>query len=326
LTAQWVAHDTRDAIMDFIRHWSERTEIGALQLVAWIGLSRSKFYSWRDRYGKANEHNALVPRDHWLEPWEQVAIINFHHQFPLEGYRRLTFMMLDRDVVAVSPSSTYRVLKAAGLLQRWKPKASHKGNGFQQPLAPHEHWHVDISYLNIIGTFFYLCSVLDGCSRFLLHWELRTAMTELDVEIVLQRAREKYPGTSPRIITDNGPQFIAKDFKEFIRLAGLTHVKTSPYYPQSNGKIERWHQSLKADCIRPGCPLSEQDAARLIERFVNHYNTVRLHSAIGYVSPADRLAGRHLQIFSERDRKLELARQNRQTKRQSLTQIHHCFD
>src|SRR5262249_31858518 len=83
--------------------------------------------------------------------------------------------------------------------------------------------------------------------------------------------------------------------------------------------IQPWHQSLKADCIRPGCPLSEQDAARLIERFVNHYNTVRLHSAIGYVTPADRLDGRHLQIFSERDRKLELARQNRQTKRQSLT-------
>ena len=154
-----MAHDVRDAIMDFIAHWSEHTEIRALQLVCWIGLSRSKFYSWRNRYGKANEHNALVPRDHWLEPWEKVAIINFHHQCPREGYRRLTFMMLDRNVVAVSPSSTYRVLKAAGLLQRWNPKPSGKGNGFQQPLEPHEHWHVDISYLNIAGTFFYLCSV-----------------------------------------------------------------------------------------------------------------------------------------------------------------------
>jgi hypothetical protein len=84
-----VAHDIRDAIMDFIAHWSERTEIRALQFVAWIGLSRSKFYSWRERYGKANEHNALVPRDHWLERWEKAAIIDFHHQFPLEGYRRL---------------------------------------------------------------------------------------------------------------------------------------------------------------------------------------------------------------------------------------------
>ena len=95
----------------------------------------------------------------------------------------------------------------------------------------------------------------------------------------------------------------AKDFKEFIRLAGLTHVKTSSYYPQSNGKIERWHQSLKVDCLRPGCPLSQQDGTRLIEHFVNHYNTVRLHSAIGYVAPADRLAGHHLEIFVERDRK-----------------------
>ena len=77
-----------------------------------------------------------------------MAIISFHHQFPLEGYRRLTFMMLDRNVVAVSPSSTYQVLKVAGLLQRWNPKSSRKGNGFQQPLEPHEHWHVDISYLN----------------------------------------------------------------------------------------------------------------------------------------------------------------------------------
>ena len=162
------------------------------------------------------------------------------------------------------------------------------------------------------------CRAITGCSRVLLHWELRTAMTELDVEIVLQRAQERYPGTCPRIITDNGPQFIAKDFKEFIRLAGLTHVKTSPYYPQSNGKIERWHQSLKADCLRPGCPLSQRDATQLIERFVNHYNTVRLHSAIGYVTPADRLTGRHLEIFAERDRKLELARQTRKTKRQSL--------
>jgi transposase InsO family protein len=95
---------------------------------------------------------------------------------------------------------------------------------------------------------------------------------------------------------------------------------------QRRADAERWHQSLKADCIRPGCSLSEQDAARLIERFVNHYNAVRLHSAIGYVTPADRLAGRHLQIFSERDHKLELARQNRQTKRQSLTKSHYCFD
>ncbi len=114
-------------------------------------------------------------------------------------------------------------------------------------------------------------------------------MREADVEIILERAKEKYPQARPRIISDNGPQFIARNCKEFIRISGMTHVRTSPSYPQSNGKIERWHKSLKGECIRPGTPLSPEDARRLIQRYVDHYNTVRLHSAIGYVTPQDML-------------------------------------
>jgi putative transposase len=302
-------------VVDFIHRLAARTEISPLRLVGWLELSRSKYYDWKDRYGKANEHNAMVPRDHWLEDWEKSAILAFHHQFPLEGYRRLTFMMLDRDLVAVSASSTYRVLKGAGLLNPWNAKPSLKGTGFVQPLRPHEHWHIDVSYINISGTFFYLCSILDGCSRSIVHFELRQAMTQAEVEIILQRGLEKHPGAKPRIISDNGPQFIARDFKEFIRIAGLTHVRTSPYYPQSNGKIERWHKSLKADCIRPGVPLSLEDGRRLVSGFVEHYNTVRLHSAIGYITPADNLSGKEAAIFAARDQKLLLARENRKTKR-----------
>lgn len=175
---------------------------------------------------------------------------------------------------------------------------------------------MDISYVNVCGTFYYLISVLDGCSRYLVHWELRESMTEADVEITLQRAKEAFPDARPRIITDNGPQFIAKDFKEFIRISGMTHVRTSPYYPQSNGKIERWHQTIKQDCIRPHVPLSLEEARRLVERFVDDYNHRRLHSAIGYVTPADKLAGREQTIFDERDRKLAEARERRAYKRQ----------
>ena len=279
-------------------------------------MAASKFYDWKTRYGKVNEHNAWIPRDHWLEDWEKEAIFDFHHENPLEGYRRLTFMMLDRDVVAASPSSVWRVLSKAGLLQRWNKKPSLKGTGFQQPLKPHEHWHVDVSYINISGTFYYLCSLLDGASRYIVHWEIRESMKEPAVEVILQRAREKFPDARPRIISDNGPQFIAKDFKEFIRICGMTHVKTSPYYPQSNGKIERWHKSIKAECIRTGVPLSLEDAQRIVGVWVNHYNTVRLHSAIGYIAPLDKLEGRDPQIFAERDRKLEQARLKRQQRRQ----------
>jgi transposase InsO family protein len=303
-------------VVDFVRRWSEKIEIGAGRFIEWLGVRASKFYSWRGRYGRVNEHNGWVPRDFWLEAWEKQAIVNFHWKNPLEGYRRLTFMMLDRDVVAVSPASVWRVLSQAGLLERWHGKPSRKGTGFEPPPGPHQHWHIDISYLNICGTFYYLCSVLDGYSRFIVHWDLRESMREADIEIILERAKEKYPEARPRVISDNGPQFIARDFKEFIRISGMTHVRTSPSYPQANGKIERWHKSLKGECIRPGTPLSPEDARRLIGQYVDHYNTVRLHSAIGYVTPADMLAGRQAEIHTARDRKLEEARRQRQLRRQ----------
>jgi transposase InsO family protein len=251
-----------------------------------------------------------------MEDWEKQAVLDFHHAHPLEGYRRLTFMMLDADVVALSPSSVYRVLREAGVMDRSNRNKSKKGTGFGQPTSPHAHWHVDVSYLNICGTFFFMCSVLDGCSRSIVHWEIREKMEETDVEVILQRAREKYPDATPRIITDNGPQFISRDFKEFIRIAGMTHVKTSPYYPQSNGKIERYHRTIKGDCIRQKRFESIDDARIEVSRYVDHYNTVRLHSAIGYVTPQTKLEGKEQEVFASRDMKLESARDQRRVRRQ----------
>ena len=177
---------------------------------------------------------------------------------PLEGYRRLTFMMLDADVVAVSPSSVWRVLQRAGLLSRWKLKPSRKGTGFEQPPQAHQHWHIDVSYINVSGTFYYLCSVLDGYSRTIVHWDLRESMTE---------ARNRsHSATSEREIsgsetTDHLRQWAAvhrTGFQGVHTNRGYTHARTSPGYPQSNGKLERWHKSLKSECIRPGTPLTKK--------------------------------------------------------------------
>jgi transposase InsO family protein len=209
------------------------------------GGALSKFSRWDRRLGTPNRHNAPVPRSFWLEDWEKAAIVAFQDRYPLEGYRRLAYMMRDADVVAVSPSSVYRVLKAAGKLAPRGGKPSRKGGGFEQPTRPHEHWHADVSCINICGIFYYLCSLLDGYSRFLVHWEIGASMTERDVQTIAQRARERFPGARPRIISDNGPQFVSWEFKQFIRLCGMTHVRTSPYYPQSNGKMERWFQTAK---------------------------------------------------------------------------------
>jgi transposase InsO family protein len=284
-------------------------------MIKWLGISRSKFYNWRQRYGMENEHNGQIPRDFWLTEAERLLIIDYLQKHPQEGYRSLCYMMIDADIVAVSPSSVYRVLKDAGYMDRWNRKPSKKGVGFDQPIQAHDHWHIDISYINICGTFYYMCSVLDGYSRYIVHWEIREAMKEYDVEMILQKAREKFPSVSPRVISDNGPQFISKDFKEYIRITGMTHVRTSPYYPQSNGKLERYHKTIKSDCIRPKTPLSLEDGQRLVAEFVDHYNNRRLHSAIGYIAPIDKLEDRAEAIHAERDKKLEAARLSRKLAR-----------
>lgn len=309
----------RDAVVDFVSALHERTGLARSRLVGWLGLSRSKFYTWKGRYGRANEPNGRIPRDFWVLDWEREAIKRFFIQNPTEGYRRLTYMMMDADIVAVSPSTTYRILKQAGLLERRWAKPSKKGTGYVQPLRAHQEWHIDVTHINVSGTFYYRCSVLDGFSRLIVHWDIRESMKESDVELIVQKALEKFPGEKPTLISDNGPQFIARDFKEFIRLAGMNHVRTSPYYPQSNGKQERMQGSLKRECLRAKCPKSIEEARRFVAQYVDYYNTRRLHSAIGYVTPWDMLQGRQRAIHAERDRKLEAAREARRQRRRLTT-------
>jgi transposase InsO family protein len=280
-------------------------------ILGWSEIHSSTFNKWTRCYGKAYEHNGKVPRDHWLTDQEKQAIIQYHFDHPLNGYRRLTYMMMDANIVACSPSTVHRLLSSAGLLARFSKRPTKKGTGFQQPLAAHDHWHIDVSYLNIRGTFYFCATILDGFSRKVIHWDIRPEMKELDIEAIVQYAKEQYPEARPRIISDNGPQFIANDFKSFVRLSGMTHVRTSPYYPQSNGKIERYHRTLKSDCIRTKCPLSLEEAKRVVKQFVSDYNDRRLHSAIGYITPSDMLAGKQKAIHEERDRKLEEAREDR---------------
>ncbi len=136
-------------------------------------------------------------------------------------------------------------------------------------------------------------------------------MKESDIEIILQRAKEKFSEAKPRIITDNGPQFIANDFKEFIPIMEMTHAKTSPYYPQSNGKIERWHRTLKSECVHKVFLSSLEHANALMKNYISNYNENRLHSAIGYVTPLSKLLGNEIHIYAERKYKLSCAQKNR---------------
>ena len=174
--------------------------------------------------------------------------------------------------------------------------------------SPHDHWHTDFSYINVAGTFYYLCTVLDGCSRYIVSWDLREHLTTTELEIVVEKGRESFPSVKPRIISDNGPQFISSDFKQYIRLTGMTHARISPYYPQSNGKIERYPRTIKSSTIRVTPPSSYEEARRQIATFVAYSNEERLLSAIDYVTPAARLAGRQDAIQAARQARLEIGR------------------
>ena len=141
----------RDAVIDFVVHWHKQTGICIGQFLSLLGLSKSTYYDWKARYGAPNGSYASLPKTSWLLDWEKQAIITYALAHPDQGYRRLAYQMIDEDVVAVSPSSVYRVLKGADLLGRTLKEVSKKGTGFDQPTGAHQHWHVDVSYLNICG-------------------------------------------------------------------------------------------------------------------------------------------------------------------------------
>ena len=284
-----------------------------------MDITRTKFYDWKDRYGQTNNHNGKIPKKHWSTPDEIKAIEDYARSkipigsyFLKEGYRRLTYQMLDENIVAVSPSTVYRVLKKADLLNRWNTgRKGSKGTGYIQPENVHQEWHTDIKYVNFRGTFLFLISVMDGCSRYILHHELRTNMTERDVEYTIQRTVEKYPGKQARLISDNGSQYISKDFKDFLKNTELTHIRTSVNYPQANGKIERFHRSLGEECLRKRSFINLEDARKQVSDYIDIYNCERLHSSLYFLTPEDFLTGRVDEKLKVRESKLKAAKDKR---------------
>ena len=162
MKGRWIEPEIRDDVVATVEISARRAQWPVGRVLELAGLRRDRFYQWRRRRGSPNRHNAHVPKEGWLMEWEKQAIVAFHFEHPDQGYRRLTWMMVDANRVAASPSSVWRVLKDAGLMEGRSAGPTKKGEGFQQPLNPHEHWHSDISYLNIAGTFYYFFGLIDG--------------------------------------------------------------------------------------------------------------------------------------------------------------------
>jgi putative transposase len=237
-------------------------------------------------------------------------VVEYALTHPQDGYRRLAWMMVDEDVAYVSPASVYRVLRDADLLYRWKRSARH-GTPPPPPTRPNQRWHTDLMYLRVEDTWYFLVTVLDAYSRYVVHWDLLTSMRAEDVRVVLQDALQ-LTGAHPEIVTDNGSQFTAKDFKELVRDFALEHIRIRAYHPESNGKLERFHRSTR-DALDDVALGNLSRARDIIGRWVQYYNGKRLHASLGYLPPAEYWAGDPPARLAERRRKLETGRQWRRT-------------
>lgn len=289
-----------------------RTGWSLRQILQRLGLPKSRFYDWKQRIrgGCLDDRFATGQGSvHGILPEEKEAVITYALSHPKEGYRRLTWMMVDEDVAYLGSSSVYRILRDADLLYRWK-RSRRSGQAPPEPTRPNERWHTDIMYLRIEQTWYFLVTVLDAYSRYVVHWELLPSMTAAAVRVVIQDAL-KMTGANPEIVTDNGTQFKAKDFKELVRDFELEHIRIRTYHPESNGKLERYHRSTR-DALDAEDLRNLSRAREIINRWVEFYNQKRLHAGLQYLPPQEYWTGNPEQRISERREKLAAARIRRE--------------
>jgi transposase InsO family protein len=289
------------------------TELPLETLLQYSGIPERTWREWRERKGIETKHNNNTQKRNYLTPDEIRAIVLYCSVNQLQGYRMQCWEMVDRNVAFVSCSSVSKVIKRYNLGKRWAEAVEMKKKGFDQPAAVHEQWHIDFSYIKISGVFYYFLGILDGFSHRiygsqLLTWRLCQNMEGINAETLVAEAKELYPeARNPRIISDNGSQFISKDFEELVTLLEFGHTLTSANHPQSNGKIERFNRTLKSEHVRRSAYLDYQDAFIRMAQWISYYNSQRLHSAIWYLTPNDVFNGRTSARLAERKEKLHTA-------------------
>ena len=195
------------------------------------------------------------------------------------------------------------------LVARTRERTGHGGQAPAPPTRVHERWHTDLMYLRVGDGWYFLVTVLDAYSRYVVHWALLATMAAADVRYVLQHALE-VTGAHPKLVTDNGPQFTAAEFKELVRRFAVEHLRIRMYHPESNGLVERFHRSTR-EALGDEALRTFERAQALVEAWVRHYNETRLHAGLGYLPPAEYYRGDPAARRRERGVKLEHGRAER---------------
>jgi len=302
---------SKQDILNFVSHIQELTGAELKTILRHLGIGSSTYYNWlcRQKEKRLSDTRPVGQNPYRLLDWEKEAIRDFYVDNQENGYRRITWMMVDQDIVYTSPSTVYRFLKSEGLLMRWaEPRTL--GPKPALPTAPNQKWHTDLMILQIDGMTYYYQGIIDAYSRYIIAWDIHTEGTALNTSLLLQEAYDKSPeGINPVVIADNGPEFIGKEFREIIKVHQGKDVRITAYHPQSNGIEERFHRTLREEGL--GRYQNIIEAKQKVGKWIEFYNQYRLHSAIKYMPPEVWHFGDPGKLARERKEKLQQAKQER---------------
>jgi transposase InsO family protein len=273
-----------------------------------LGVSRSTYYWWRRRQRQRGRQYAERAERPWnrLRPEEETDVLAAARRMPAWRSRQLAAWLTDHQGLAVSASTVYRILRREGLVKQVGYRLAAGKEYEHKTTGPHQLWATDASYFRVVGWgYYYLVTVMDDYSRFILAHKVQKDMTADSLIEVVQQAVDSTGMTDvplqdrTRLLSDNGSGYISRAFREYLRLVGIRHILASPYHPQTNGKLERYHRTLKSDVNQvPYEVVEDREAA--IGGFVEFYNYHRYHKALSDVTPADVLAGRREEILARR--------------------------
>ena len=282
------------------------------QVLAQVGLPKSTYYDWcRRSQGRAEglEDRSSGPRAPWnkLRPEEEQAVLALAHASPELSARELALRITDAGAFSVSESTCYRILKRNGLVKPAEVVGFKAGKEYHRKTSrPNEMWATDGAYLKVMGWgYYYLVTVLDDYSRFILAWRLQVDMTANSLIEVVQEAVEATGMTEvplrdrTSLLSDNGPGYLSRVFDRYLWLLGIRHIVASPYHPQTNGKLERYHRTVKEQ-VKLVVYETPSALERAVNAFVDYYNHRRYHEGIGNVTPADAYYGRRQTILIRR--------------------------
>jgi putative transposase len=291
----------------------ETSPLPVRRTLAQIGIPKSTFYTWLDRYAaggaEALQDRKAKPERVWNRISDQVrqkVIAHALEQSELSP-REVAVSFTDREKTFISEASVYRLLKAEGLITSPAFIVMKAADHFANPTtAINQLWQTDFTYLRVTGWgWYYLSTALDDFSRYIIAWKLCTTMAAADVTATLDRALQasgldQLPlDQRPRLLSDNGPSYVASDLAKWLDEHGMRHTRGRPYHPMTQGKIERWHLSLKSRILLENYYLPGH-LEQAIDRFVDHYNHHRYHEALDNLTPADVYFGRGKVILDRR--------------------------